>query len=146
MSEKKLGQFTGLKYVRISEENMKISEKSENFWETSLDYYDISPVFFLRTPAFLILVILKEIIPRLKHLLKKTAFSNITSSQSLNTSQLLLQTPCFDDLQAHEKEHASCFTTYQSNVFYLHTGLDKFEFGECTYAYRKPLNSNAPSL
>lgn len=46
-----------------------------------------------------------------------------------------------------QKECASCLTTYQSNVFYLHTGLDKYEFGECTYAYRKPLNSSRhPSL
>lgn len=36
-----------------------------------------------------------------------------------------------------EKNHA-LFRTYHSNVFYLHTGLDKSEFGECTHAYRKP--------
>lgn len=50
-------------------------------------------------------------------------------------------------LPATRKKIMLCFITCQPNVFYLHTCLDKSEFSECTYAYRKPLNSSrCPSL
>lgn len=55
------------------------------------------------------------------------------------TSASPYQNFCFCRLLGWEREKKKlCMIIYQSNVFYLHTGLDKSEFGECTHAHRKP--------
>lgn len=64
-----------------------------------------------------------------------------------NKSSFFPSRHCADVIHRNKRKRMLCFIMYQSNVIYLHTGLDKSEFGECTHANRKPLNSSrCPSL
>lgn len=82
----------------------------------------------------------------MRDLLIKTQLDSATSSQK--AQQDTFKNKLFDfsfsfehrvAVSHHKKKKILlCVVPYQSNVFYLHTGLDKSEFGECTHAYRKP--------